>query len=94
MVVNTNDPDYEHIYSIESYNDDVDDLLYIAPSGSNSNGAVFPPVSGMPAVSDIPFFTLYPGSAVYADCVFFLFLFFCLCFDRRDSSRNRRNRQF
>lgn len=45
MVMNTNDPDYEHIYSIESYNDDVDELLYIAPSGSNSNGAVFPLVS-------------------------------------------------
>lgn len=45
MVVNTNDPDYEHIYSIESYNDNVDDLLYIAPSGSNSNGAGFPLVS-------------------------------------------------
>eukprot|EP00066_Takifugu_rubripes_P022803 XP_011612069.1 PREDICTED: collagen alpha-1(VII) chain-like isoform X3 [Takifugu rubripes] len=38
VVVNTNDPDYEHIYSIESYNDKVDELLYIAPSGSNSNG--------------------------------------------------------
>lgn len=45
MVMNTNDPDYEHIYSIESYNDDVDELLYIAPSGSNSDGAVFPLVS-------------------------------------------------
>lgn len=45
MVVNTNDPDYEHIYSIESYNDKVDELLYVAPSGSNSDGAVFPLVS-------------------------------------------------
>lgn len=44
MVVNTNDPDYEHIYSIESY-DNVDELLYIASSGSNSDGAVFPLVS-------------------------------------------------
>lgn len=45
MVVNTNDPDYEHIYSIESYNDNVDELLYMAPAGSNSNGVVFPLVS-------------------------------------------------
>lgn len=45
MVVNTNDPDYEHIYSIESYDDDVDELLYIAPAGSNSDGAVFPLMS-------------------------------------------------
>lgn len=45
MVMNTNDPDYEHIYSIESYDDDVDELLYIAPSGSRSDGAVFPLVS-------------------------------------------------
>lgn len=43
--MNTNDPDYEHIYSIESYNDDVDELLYIAPGGSSSDGAVFPLVS-------------------------------------------------
>lgn len=41
MVVNTNDPDYEHIYSIESYNDNADELLYVAPPGSNSDGAAF-----------------------------------------------------
>ncbi|CAG06790.1 unnamed protein product, partial [Tetraodon nigroviridis] len=33
MVVNTNDPDYEHIYSVESYNDNADELLYITPPG-------------------------------------------------------------
>lgn len=45
MVVNTNDPDYEHIYSIESYKDNVDEMFYVTPSGSNSDGSVFPLVS-------------------------------------------------
>lgn len=41
MVVNTNDPDYEHIYSIESYDDPADELLYFAPSANQSDGTVF-----------------------------------------------------
>lgn len=44
-MVNTNDPDYEHIYSVESYNDHVDELLYTASSDSDSDGAVFALVS-------------------------------------------------
>uniref|UniRef100_A0A3Q1H9R2 Uncharacterized protein n=1 Tax=Anabas testudineus TaxID=64144 RepID=A0A3Q1H9R2_ANATE len=32
MVVNTNDPDYEHIYSIGAYDDPTDELLYFTPS--------------------------------------------------------------
>ncbi|TKS71665.1 Collagen alpha-1(XIV) chain [Collichthys lucidus] len=41
VVVNTNDPDYEHIYSIESYDDPADELLYFAPSANQSDGTVF-----------------------------------------------------
>lgn len=73
MVVNTNDPDYEHIYSIESYDDNVDEMLYIAPSGSNSDGAVFPLVSrAVLQFLGYLFFTMYPSSAIYAYYVFFL----------------------
>uniref|UniRef100_A0A3B4YV77 Collagen, type VII, alpha 1 n=1 Tax=Seriola lalandi dorsalis TaxID=1841481 RepID=A0A3B4YV77_SERLL len=32
VVVNTNDPDYEHVYSIEAYDDPLDELLYFTPS--------------------------------------------------------------
>ncbi|KAM8757519.1 uncharacterized protein AB9X84_010323 [Acanthopagrus schlegelii] len=38
VVVNTNDPDYEHIYSIESYDDPGDELLYFPPSANQSDG--------------------------------------------------------
>lgn len=41
MVVNTNDPDYEHIYSIEAYDDPLDELLYFTPSANQSDGTVF-----------------------------------------------------
>ncbi|KAG8007853.1 Collagen alpha-1(VII) chain [Nibea albiflora] len=41
VVVNTNDPDYEHIYSIESYDDPADELLYFTPSANQSDGTVF-----------------------------------------------------
>lgn len=40
MVVNTNDPDYEHIYSIEAYDDPLDELLYFPPSANQSDGTV------------------------------------------------------
>lgn len=40
VVVNTNDPDYEHIYSIESYGDGADELLYLDPSANQSDGNV------------------------------------------------------
>ncbi|XP_071349723.1 collagen alpha-1(VII) chain-like isoform X2 [Trachinotus anak] len=36
VVVNTNDPDYEHIYSIEAYDDPLDELLYFTPSANHS----------------------------------------------------------
>ncbi|XP_059186339.1 collagen alpha-1(VII) chain [Centropristis striata] len=35
VVVNTNDPDYEHIYSIEAYDDPLDELLYFTPSNQS-----------------------------------------------------------
>ncbi|XP_071349722.1 uncharacterized protein [Trachinotus anak] len=38
VVVNTNDPDYEHIYSIEAYDDPLDELLYFTPSANHSGG--------------------------------------------------------
>lgn len=38
VVVNTNDPDYEHIYSIEAYDDPLEELLYFAPSANQSDG--------------------------------------------------------
>lgn len=41
VVVNTNDPDYEHIYSIEALDDPVNDLLYFSTQPSNeSDGAL------------------------------------------------------
>lgn len=40
MVVNTNDPDYEHIYSIEAYDDPVDELLYFPPPVNHSDGTM------------------------------------------------------
>lgn len=40
VVVNTNDPDYEHIYSIEAYDDPNEELLYFAPSANQSDGTV------------------------------------------------------
>ncbi|XP_051933312.1 amyloid-beta precursor protein isoform X3 [Hippocampus zosterae] len=30
--MNTNDPDYEHIYSVENYDDPLDELLYFPPA--------------------------------------------------------------
>ncbi len=41
VVMNTNDPDYEHIYSIESYDDPMDELLYFPPLANQSDGTVF-----------------------------------------------------
>lgn len=41
VVMNTNDPDYEHIYSIESYGDTMDELLYFDSSTNQSDGNVF-----------------------------------------------------
>ncbi|XP_056292986.1 protein AMBP [Pseudoliparis swirei] len=41
VVVNTNDPDYEHIYSIQSYNNNpLDELLYFTASADLSDGEV------------------------------------------------------
>lgn len=40
VVVNTNDPDYEHIYSIEAYDDPLDELLYFTPTANQSDGEV------------------------------------------------------
>lgn len=36
--MNTNDPDYEHIYSIEDYDDPLDELLYFPPAANLTNG--------------------------------------------------------
>ncbi|XP_068598196.1 collagen alpha-1(VII) chain [Brachionichthys hirsutus] len=38
VVVNTNDPDYEHVYSVESYDDPVDEVLYFPRSTNGSDG--------------------------------------------------------
>ncbi|XP_050930573.1 tissue factor pathway inhibitor [Lates calcarifer] len=38
VVVNTNEPDYEHIYSIEAHDDPLDELLYFTPSANQSDG--------------------------------------------------------
>ncbi|XP_074525252.1 uncharacterized protein LOC141789628 isoform X2 [Halichoeres trimaculatus] len=38
VVVNTNDPDYEHIYSIEAYDEPLDELLLFSPSANQSDG--------------------------------------------------------
>ncbi|MEQ2311859.1 hypothetical protein AMECASPLE_024827, partial [Ameca splendens] len=35
VVVNTNDPEYEHIYSIEALDDPMDDLLYFSTESAN-----------------------------------------------------------
>ncbi|XP_077948208.1 uncharacterized protein LOC144388931 [Gasterosteus aculeatus] len=40
VVVNTNDPDYEHIYSIEALDDPSDELLYFPPAANQSDGEV------------------------------------------------------
>ncbi|XP_053723613.1 kappaPI-actitoxin-Ael3a-like isoform X3 [Synchiropus splendidus] len=37
VVMNTNDPDYEHIYSIESYDEPLEELLYFTPSANQSD---------------------------------------------------------
>ncbi|XP_074525261.1 uncharacterized protein LOC141789628 isoform X3 [Halichoeres trimaculatus] len=37
VVVNTNDPDYEHIYSIEAYDEPLDELLLFSPSANQSD---------------------------------------------------------
>lgn len=40
MVVNTNDPDYEHVYSVESYDDPLEEMLYFtSPSANQSDGS-------------------------------------------------------
>lgn len=36
--MNTNDPDYEHIYSIEAYDDPLDELIYFPPPANQSDG--------------------------------------------------------
>ncbi|KAM3877835.1 uncharacterized protein col7a1 [Diretmus argenteus] len=38
VVMNTHDPDYEHIYSIEAYDDPVQELVHYAPSANQSDG--------------------------------------------------------
>ncbi|XP_055077830.1 collagen alpha-1(VII) chain [Periophthalmus magnuspinnatus] len=45
VVVNTNDPDYEHIYSIEAYDDPMDEMLYFGPSANGTEDAVVKEVS-------------------------------------------------
>ncbi|XP_077385384.1 uncharacterized protein LOC144023614 [Festucalex cinctus] len=37
VVMNTNDPDYEHIYSIENYDDPIDELLYFPPADNQTD---------------------------------------------------------
>ncbi|KAG9277175.1 collagen alpha-1(VII) chain-like isoform X1 [Astyanax mexicanus] len=38
VVVNTNDPDYEHIYSIESYDDPMEEIVDLTPPVNQSQG--------------------------------------------------------
>lgn len=40
VVVNTNDPDYEHTYSIEAYDNPLDELLYFTPSAKQNDGTM------------------------------------------------------
>lgn len=35
VVVNTNDPEYEHIYSIEALDDPMDDMVYFSTESGN-----------------------------------------------------------
>ena len=42
VVVNTNDPDYEHIYSIESYDDPMEEIVDFTPSVNQSQGTTIP----------------------------------------------------
>ncbi|KAM9799444.1 uncharacterized protein col7a1 [Syngnathus typhle] len=37
VVMNTNDPDYEHIYSIDNYDDPLDELLYFPPADNHTD---------------------------------------------------------
>lgn len=39
MVVNTNDPDYEHVYSVESYDDPLEEMLYFTSPSANQSDA-------------------------------------------------------
>lgn len=42
VVVNTNDPEYEHIYSIEALDEPTDDLLYFSTESANhTEGILF-----------------------------------------------------
>ncbi|XP_072308808.1 uncharacterized protein [Eucyclogobius newberryi] len=43
--MNTNDPDYEHIYSIEAYDDPMDEMLYFSPSANGTEDAAVKEVS-------------------------------------------------
>jgi len=40
VVVNTNDPDYEHIYSIEALDDPMDELLYFSTQSTNHSDGI------------------------------------------------------
>ncbi|KAK9529079.1 hypothetical protein VZT92_013196 [Zoarces viviparus] len=40
VVVNTNDPDYEHIYSVETYDNPLEELLYFTPTANQNDGEV------------------------------------------------------
>ena len=53
VVVNTNDPDYEHVYSIEAYDDPMDELLYFTPSANQSDGTVCFMLCPMSACSEV-----------------------------------------
>ena len=38
VVMNTNDPDYEHIYSIENYDDPLEEVVLFTPNTNQSKG--------------------------------------------------------
>ena len=38
VVMNTNDPDYEHIYSIENYDDPLEEIVLFTPNTNQSKG--------------------------------------------------------
>ena len=54
VVMNTNDPDYEHIYSIENYDDPLEEVVLFTPNTNQSKG--MPPLAPHHTPPHIPSF--------------------------------------
>ena len=59
MVVNTNDPDYEHIYSIEAYDEPAENTPLLMALTNQSDGTL--PLSLSPSLSLSPALCLSPS---------------------------------